>query len=68
MAILAGGRSSDVVMQYLRDLKFPIHKDAIVHAARNAGAPNDIVASFENLPKTELASPEEVIELYPSLE
>jgi hypothetical protein len=68
MERLAGGTSSDDVLRYLRGVEFPTKKDRLVHAARQNGAPNDVVAALSALPATDYSSPEELIESYPHME
>jgi hypothetical protein len=68
MERLAGGKTSDDVLRYLSGVPFPAKKDRLVHAARQNGAPNDIVGALSALPATDYASPEEVIESYPHME
>jgi hypothetical protein len=68
MERLASGTSSDEVLRYLRGVEFPTKKDRLVHAARQNGAPNDVVAALSALPATDFASAQEVIEAYPHME
>jgi hypothetical protein len=68
MERLAGGTTSDNVLGYLRGVRFPAKKDDIVHAARQNGAPTDIIGALGRLPATEFASTQEVIDAYPHIE
>jgi hypothetical protein len=67
MSRLAGGKTPESVLQYLRDVHYPARKDQIVHAARTKGAPNDIVGALGQLPANEFDSPEKVLEAYPKI-
>jgi hypothetical protein len=53
----------DEIAQVLRDLKFPANKDAIVDAARAAGASNDVIALFDSLPEQDYANADAVEQL-----
>lgn len=64
MARLVDGKTSEEVRQYLRNISFPARKDQVVHAARQSGAPDDIVYAFQNLSKNDFASADELIEVY----
>jgi hypothetical protein len=55
------------VLRYLEGLTYPVRKDVLVHAARQKGAPNDVVGALQQLPKNDFASPQEVIDAYPTL-
>jgi hypothetical protein len=50
----------DEIAQVLRDLEFPANKDAIVDAARAAGASNDVIALFDGLPEQDYANADAV--------
>jgi hypothetical protein len=67
MERLAGGTSSETVMQYLEGIAFPALKHDIVHAARRRGAPADVIAALSQLPQTEFANAKEVIDAYPKM-
>jgi len=51
--------------RYLRGIHFPAKKDDLVHAARQNGAPNDVVSGLENLTTTEIRSEQHLVDLYP---
>jgi Protein of unknown function (DUF2795) len=68
MERLAGGTSSDEVLRYLSGVEFPAKKDRLVHAARQNGAPNDVVAALSALPATDFSNAQEVIDSYPHME
>lgn len=68
MARLAGGKTEADVLQYLEGLEFPALKHDVVHAARQNGAPSDVIATLEQLSSTEFARPEDVIGEFPHLE
>lgn len=53
----------DEIAQVLRDLTFPANKDAIVDAARAAGASNDVIALFDGLPEQDYANADAVEQL-----
>lgn len=67
MSRLAGGKTPEEVLRYVKEIPFPAHKADLIHAARRNGAPNDIVWALSQLPKNDFASPEELIESYPQL-
>lgn len=67
MERLADGRPSQDLAQYLQRLKFPARKDQVVHAARQGGAPADMVDILQELPRNEFASFQELLDLYPHL-
>src|SRR5947199_97114 len=46
MSRLANGKAPENVLEYLKGVRFPARKDQIVHAARQQGAPNDIVGAL----------------------
>ncbi|HZV05224.1 MAG TPA: DUF2795 domain-containing protein [Gemmataceae bacterium] len=68
MERLAGGKTRESVLEYIRGVSFPAHKDDLVHAARKNGAPNDIISALEQLPANELADEEQLIDVYPRLD
>lgn len=67
MSRLAGGKAPENVLEFLRDIQFPARKDEIVHAARQSGAPNDVVGVLSQLPVNEFQNREQVVEAYPKL-
>ncbi len=67
MERLANAKTSSTVLGYLQGIQFPAKKDDIVHAARESGAPNDIVDVLSGLPRNEFGSADELIELYPHM-
>ncbi len=68
MERLAGGKTDTSILRYLAGIPFPAHKDDLVHAARKNGAPSEVFATLEQLPKNEFASPQELIDAYPHLQ
>ncbi len=67
MERLLGGETPDQLLRYLQGVSFPAKKDDLVHAARQNGAPNDMVALLEGLPATDIRSEQQLLELYPHL-
>jgi hypothetical protein len=53
----------DEIAQVLRDVKFPVNKDGIVDAARNAGVSNDVISVFDGLPEQDYADADAVEQL-----
>jgi hypothetical protein len=53
---LAEGKSPEELRAYLGDLSFPAKKDALVHAVRRNGAPEDVLGAMSLLPATEYHS------------
>jgi hypothetical protein len=68
MSRLAGGKTPESILRYLEGVPFPAHKHDLVHAARQNGAPNDVVAALGQLPTDKFQSREELIEAYPQIE
>jgi hypothetical protein len=68
MERLAGGKTDASILSFIQGIQFPARKDEIVVAARRNGAPEDVVASLEQLPANDFASPQELIDAYPHLE
>lgn len=64
---LAEANNPESILRYLQDITFPVKKDDLVHAARQSGAPTDIVATLSSLPFTEYANQQELIDAYPGL-
>jgi uncharacterized protein DUF2795 len=52
------------VRPYLRDLRFPCLKHDAVHAVRRGGAPDEVVARVEEIPKSSFDSLDELVSLY----
>jgi len=67
MARLVGGMTTDDVRAFLADLRFPVLKNDVVHAARKNGAPNGVVNMLENVPVTEFRSLDHLLESLPQL-
>jgi hypothetical protein len=67
MERLAGGTSSDAVLRYLEGIPFPALKHDLVHAVRQRGAPADVVAAVGQLPQTEFADVQQVLDAYPKM-
>jgi hypothetical protein len=53
----------DEIAQVLRAVKFPANKDAIVDAAREAGASNDVITIFDGLPEQDYVDANSVEQL-----
>jgi hypothetical protein len=65
---LANGKTSEQVLRFLQGVEFPVKKDDLVHIARNNGAPADVIGALGQLPATEFANEDELIEAYPHME
>jgi hypothetical protein len=57
-------KTATEVRDYLEGLRFPALKYDVVHAARQRGAPNDVVAFLQQIPITEFQTMEELLEAY----
>ena len=68
MARLAGGQTSENLLRYLDGITFPARKDDIVHALRQRGITQEIVAAMEQVPQTDFASAQEVVDAFPQIE
>jgi hypothetical protein len=66
-ARLAGGKTADELLGYLRGVEFPTKKDPIIRAARRNGAPEDVLGALERLPATEYADADSFLRDYPRL-
>jgi len=64
---LAGGKSPTDILQFIEGMAFPVKKDELIRVVRHNGAPEDILGALTNLPSTDIASKEQLIELYPRL-
>lgn len=64
MAEFVDGVTTEQLRRYLADVSFPALKNNVVHAARRAQAPNELVAVLERLPLTEFQSLDELIAAY----
>ncbi|WP_175940396.1 MULTISPECIES: DUF2795 domain-containing protein [unclassified Caballeronia] len=53
----------DEIAQTLRMVQFPANKDALVEAARQAGASNDVINVFDGLPEQDYADADSVEQL-----
>jgi hypothetical protein len=67
MARLVGGKTTEDVRAYVADLRYPALKHDAVHAARQKGAPNDIVALLENVPVTQFQSLDHLLQSLPEM-
>jgi len=65
---LAGGKTPDMVLSYLEGVQFPAKKDVLIHAARQKGAPEDVLWGLFQMIPIDYASPDEVIREYPRLQ
>ena len=52
------------LQRWLSAIRFPARKDEIIHAARQQGAPNDIIENLQRMTVNDFQSPEEVIDAY----
>jgi len=57
MSRLIGGKTPADVLRFLEGITFPAKKDDIVRAARQNGAPNDVVAALSAIPGPDFKSP-----------
>jgi hypothetical protein len=53
-------RASEVASQFVEGLDYPISKDAIVAAAREASLDGNLQAALKKLPDREYSEPEEL--------
>jgi hypothetical protein len=53
--------SADEVVAYLDDVDFPAHRDDLVRAAEQAGAPQDVIKALRGMPPEEYGSKAEVM-------
>ena len=53
-------RANEIASQFVEGLDYPIGKDAILEAARDASIDATVLASLERLPDREYAEPEEL--------
>ncbi len=67
MARLVGGMTTEDVRSHVADLRYPVLKHDVVHALRQRGAPNDMVAMLENVPVTEFQSIDHLLQSLPEL-
>jgi hypothetical protein len=52
--------STDDVTEYLTTVHFPAHRDDIVRAAEQDGAPEDVVKALRGMPPVDYGSKDEV--------
>lgn len=52
----------DDAPQYLEGVEYPASKEAVISAAENNGAPEDLVGMLGSLSRPEYSGPEEVAE------
>jgi hypothetical protein len=58
------GESIDLqIADVLREVRFPTYKDALVDAAREAGASNEVVSMLDGLPEQDYADVSSVTRL-----
>jgi hypothetical protein len=57
----AGMVSAEQVVEYLDRVDFPAHRDDLVRAAEQAGAPEEVIKALRGMPPEEYASKDEVI-------
>ncbi|SAL79834.1 hypothetical protein AWB71_05985 [Caballeronia peredens] len=53
----------DEIAQVLRIVRYPVNKDALVDAAREAGVSNDVITLFDGLPEQDYANADSVEQL-----
>jgi hypothetical protein len=53
--------SADEVVAYLDDVDFPAHRDDLVRAAEQAGAPQDVIKALRGMPPEDYGSKAEVM-------
>lgn len=53
--------SAEEVVQYLEDVDFPAHRDDLVRAAEQAGAPEDVIKALRAMPPEEYGNKAEVM-------
>ncbi|HEV7876108.1 MAG TPA: DUF2795 domain-containing protein [Nocardioides sp.] len=53
--------SAEEVVAYLDDVDFPAHRDDLVRAAEQAGAPQDVIKALRGMPPEEYGSKAEVM-------
>jgi hypothetical protein len=59
--------TTEAVRAYVGDLRYPVLKNDAVHAVRQKGAPNDVVALLENVPVTEFRSLDHLLQSLPEM-
>ncbi len=64
MTRLIDGHDSREIERCLQGLSFPALKHDVVHAARQHGAANEVVAVLEQLPVTQFRSLEQLLQVY----
>jgi len=64
---LAGGKTPEAILGYLRGVTFPAKKDTLVRAAGTNGAPPDVLGNLTTLPSTDYASADQLLREYPRL-
>lgn len=57
-------QAGEQVARFVRGIDYPALKDTVVRHVRQAGAPNGIVATLENIPVTQFDSAEHVLRAY----
>ena len=64
MPPLVDGKPVIELQRWLSAIRFPARKDEIIHAARQKGAPNDIIENLQRMTVNDFQSAEEVIDAY----
>lgn len=52
------------IQKHLRGVEYPATKEDLLNAARENGAPEDILSSLENLDTEEFGGPQDVMKAY----
>jgi hypothetical protein len=53
--------SAEQVVEYLKNLDFPAHRDELVREAEREGAPEDVIKALRAMPPEEYANKDEVM-------
>jgi hypothetical protein len=64
MTLLQDGKPSEEIERYLQGISFPALKHDVIHAARRADAPSDVVAMLEQIPVTKFESKDHLLRSY----
>jgi len=68
MRHLVDGKPETELRRYLEHVRFPARKDQVVHAARQGGAPNELIQNLERVTVNEFGNADEVIEAYGTMD
>jgi hypothetical protein len=64
MARGVGGQSPSNVQSYLAGINYPATKDDLIEAAKNNGAPKEIMEVIKGFDEDEYGGPQEVMKAY----